>query len=258
MRGAVSIKGTREGLTITLGQGEYAELFAELEEHLKTQGAFFRGAKVALQVADRALDQERLGQVSELLARSEMTLRTVVTSSAETQRAVNALGLRLLEPTPSEGETVSAIPASPDADAEPRPAVSRPVVSTPAPVMRSGNGQEGSRGTLVRRLVRSGQVVRHTGHVVVIGDVNVGAEIIAGGDIVIWGHLFGTAHAGAMGDEQAVVCALDLTPLQLRIGNHVARPGEDASAKRRAPEVASVRDGAIVVQPWDSLGRFGV
>lgn len=52
MRGAVSIKGTREGLTITLGQGEYAELFAELEEHLKTQGAFFRGAKVALQVAD--------------------------------------------------------------------------------------------------------------------------------------------------------------------------------------------------------------
>ena len=48
MRGAVSIKGTREGLTITLGQGEFGELFSELGEHLKTQGAFFRGGRVAL------------------------------------------------------------------------------------------------------------------------------------------------------------------------------------------------------------------
>ncbi len=258
MRGAVSIKGTREGLTITLEQGEFGALIAELEEHLKTQGAFFRSAKVALQVGDRALDQEQLGQLSELLARSEMTLRTVVTSSADTQRAVNALGLRLLEPTSAEGETASTIPGSDGLEPEDRPAPARPVVTAPAPIIRPGNGQEGSRGTLVRRLVRSGQVIRHTGHVVVIGDVNVGAEIIAGGDIVIWGRLFGTAHAGAMGDDNAVVCALDLTPLQLRIGNHVARPGEEARPTRRSPEVAMVRDDAIVVQLWDTLGRFGV
>jgi len=262
MKGAVSIKGTREGLTITLGRGEFDDLLGELSEHLKTQGAFFRGGRVALQIGDHIIDERGLTQLSEMLAQYEMVLRTVVSSNPMSQMAVHALGLRLLEPSPAETppqlapETAAfASEAAPPSDqtklAEPSP--------TPKPsAIRPANALEGTKGVLIRHLVRSGQVVRHTGHVVIIGDVNVGAEIIAGGDIVIWGRLFGTVHAGAMGDDSAVVCALDFSPLQLRIGNHVARPGEEARPAQRSPEVASVRDNLIMVQPWDMMTLLGV
>jgi septum site-determining protein MinC len=86
--------------------------------------------------------------------------------------------------------------------------------------------------------------------VVVIGDVNAGAEVIAGGDIVIWGRLSGTVHAGATGDDQAVVCALDLDPTQLRIGKHIARPPEETPGRRPVPEMAFVQEGRIIVRAW--------
>ena len=105
-------------------------------------------------------------------------------------------------------------------------------------------------GILLRRTLRSGQVARHEGHVAVIGVVNAGAEIIAGGDVIVWGKVRGIIHAGAMGDGNAVVCALHLAPVQLRIGPHIARAPEGKSRQPRAPEKAFVREGSIVVEPW--------
>ncbi len=238
MSDTISIKGTREGLTVTIGTGDLAVLMDDLAQHLKSQGAFFRGGRVALQVGERGLNQDDLTRITELLTGHEMTLRTVVTSSRITEEAASALGLRLLEPetpaTPIGGaQTPSATPAEP------------------------AHPLEGSKGILVRHLVRSGQVVRHTGHVVILGDVNVGGQIIAGGDIIIWGRFYGTAHAGAMGSDKAVVCALELSPLQLRIGNLVARPDENDRAKNSYPEIAYVRDNVIVVEPWDRVSRGG-
>ena len=106
-------------------------------------------------------------------------------------------------------------------------------------------------GMLIRRTVRSGQAVQHPGHVVIIGDVNPGAEVIAGGDIVIWGKLRGVVHAGASGDDQAVVCALQLRPTQLRIGSHIARTPEDEEKAIVRPEMAFVSAEGIVAESWD-------
>jgi septum site-determining protein MinC len=85
--------------------------------------------------------------------------------------------------------------------------------------------------------------------VALIGDVNPGGEIVAGGNIVVWGKLRGTAHAGALGDDTAVVCALQLAPSQIRIGSYIARPPERGSLPG-APEMASVQEGDIVVERW--------
>jgi septum site-determining protein MinC len=238
MSNSISIKGTREGLTITLGSGDFDLLMGDLAQHLKTQGAFFRGGRVALELGDRAMEERALAQVNDLLKTHDMILRTVVTANAQTEQAAHALGLRLVAPAPVPQEAEVPAPS-----AEVRP----PVVLGPNPL-------EGTRGLLVRHLVRSGQVLRHTGHVVVVGDVNVGAEIVAGGDIVVWGRLRGTAHAGTLAGPSAVVCALDLNPLQLRIGDVIARPGED-ERPTPLPEVAFVRDNAIVVMPWDGIPR---
>ncbi|PWI58823.1 septum site-determining protein MinC [Sulfoacidibacillus thermotolerans] len=77
------------------------------------------------------------------------------------------------------------------------------------------------KGTL-----RSGQLIEHDGDVIVIGDVNPGAQIIASGDIFVMGHLRGSAHAGAAGDVRAVVAAAYFEPLQVRIAQVVRRSPE--------------------------------
>ena len=102
---------------------------------------------------------------------------------------------------------------------------------------------------LIRKTMRSGVSVRHPSHVVLLGDLHAGAEIIAGGDIVVWGSLRGIAHAGALGDETSGIYALHLAPTQLRIAGLVARAPEH-SGDEGWPEMARVHEGHIVVDAW--------
>jgi septum site-determining protein MinC len=122
----------------------------------------------------------------------------------------------------------------------------RPASAPVAPSLAQGEA------ILVQRTLRSGQVLHHPGHVVVIGDVNPGAEIRAGGSVVVWGRLRGTVHAG-VGEgqgENAVVCALQLSPTQLRIGDFITRSPADDTDHDIVPEMASVQEGQIVAEPW--------
>jgi septum site-determining protein MinC len=217
---SINIKGTKDGLLVTLGEGELAILLAKLEERLRGTAPFFKGGQVALDVGRRELSVKEIGHIQALLAKHEVTLGTVISEVPVTRAAACRLDL----------ETKRS--------AQPRP----------RPERRAED--EFSEGALIRRTLRSGQVTRHPGHVVVVGDVNAGAEVIAGGDIVIWGNLRGTVHAGATGDDQAIVCALDLAPTQLRIGKHIARPPEEKSQRRIVPEVASVEEERIIVKAW--------
>ncbi|HTU82412.1 MAG TPA: septum site-determining protein MinC [Candidatus Acidoferrales bacterium] len=104
--------------------------------------------------------------------------------------------------------------------------------------------------------LRGGQALHHLGNVVVVGDVNPGAELIASGDVLVFGRLAGVAHAGAQGDEAARVYALDLDATQLRIAAFIA--ADDGATKSGKPEVALVRDGRIVVVPFEHLAELGV
>jgi septum site-determining protein MinC len=99
------------------------------------------------------------------------------------------------------------------------------------------------RGTL-----RGGQALHNLGNLVVIGDVNPGAELVASGDIVVFGALRGVAHAGAQGDRASRVIALELAPTQLRIATLIAT--SDAGLKPRGPEHASIVDERILVVPF--------
>jgi len=103
----------------------------------------------------------------------------------------------------------------------------------------------------LRRTIRSGQAIHHTSNVVVLGDVNPGAEIVAGGDILVWGVLRGMVHAGYPDNEQAIVCSLQLSPVQLRIAHLLSRPPEGFAAQPR-PEVAVIKQGQIIVETWVS------
>jgi septum formation inhibitor MinC len=94
--------------------------------------------------------------------------------------------------------------------------------------------------------VRSGVIVDHAGHVIIIGDVNPGAEVRAEGSILVLGRLRGVAHA-AIGRDAGFIVALTLSPQQLRIGRMVARAG-DADRPSDGAEIAYVTGEAIVVE----------
>lgn len=104
---------------------------------------------------------------------------------------------------------------------------------------------------IVRRTLRSGQRVHHIGSIVILGDVNPGAEVIAGGDIIVLGALRGVAHAGAMGEEDALVVAFRLLPTQLRIAHFISRAPDDMELPEpQGPEIAVVKNNLITIHSY--------
>ena len=107
-----------------------------------------------------------------------------------------------------------------------------------------------------RRTVRSGEKIAAEGHVIVVGDVNPGAEIIAGSSIFVWGSLRGAAYAGVPDHNEAVIAALHLAPIQLRIAAYIARPPETQSSTSSTPQLARIDRSSIVVEAWDRGRAF--
>ena len=111
-------------------------------------------------------------------------------------------------------------------------------------------------GEFYKGTLRSGQVLNCDTSIVIIGDINPGAKIIAKGNIVILGSLKGNAYAGAAGDESCFVTALDMDPVQIKIGNVIGRsadrgPWEAIRNRHRTmdPQIALVSKGNIMIEP---------
>ena len=234
----ILIKGSRDGLLITLGPGAWHIVLSSLETRLTTTPEFFKGARVALLVGSRKLVEADVRAARDLLARYDVVLWGMVGNDEETQHVVAVLGLDAQLPQRERSEPQPAEPAS----------SIEPAIHPES--LGSTNADDPEAGLVARRTLRSGQQLRHPGSIAVLGDVNPGAEIVAGGDIIVWGKLRGTVHAGAMGNENAFVCALDMTPTQLRIAQYIARSPE-GRRRKSTPEVARVRTGQIVVESWE-------
>ena len=106
----------------------------------------------------------------------------------------------------------------------------------------------------IRRTIRSGQSISSDGNITIIGDVNPGAEIIAKGDITVWGILAGIAHAGSDGNDYARIRALKLNPVQIRIGKIFARRPDTVNlpfiqkTSEYTPEEAFTLNGNIIIR----------
>lgn len=106
------------------------------------------------------------------------------------------------------------------------------------------------RTKFYKSTIRSGQNVDYNGNVVIIGDVNSGAEVIATGNIIVLGVLRGIAHAGCNGNKRAIVAAYKLLPSQLRIADLIARSPDSYEDKPIVPEIAKIKDGSIIIEPY--------
>ncbi|HOJ77173.1 MAG TPA: septum site-determining protein MinC [Bacillota bacterium] len=119
------------------------------------------------------------------------------------------------------------------------------------PVKKPEPREDGIRTITINKTLRSGQKVEYDGNILILGDVNPGAEVIASGDIIVYGRLRGTAHAGAEGDPTAKIMAFQLNPVQIRIAGIITRDSEKtkkSKIKAFSPEVALIKEGLIVVE----------
>ena len=95
----------------------------------------------------------------------------------------------------------------------------------------------------VSSIIRSGQVLKAPGDVLLIGDVNPGGTVVAGGNIFIMGSLKGVAHAGCFGNEEAVIAASSMKPTQLKISDFINRaPDTIQSSEKREMECAYINE----------------
>ncbi|MBN2002109.1 MAG: septum site-determining protein MinC [Anaerolineae bacterium] len=219
----VTLKGTQQGIILTPRADNWDEVMLALEHALQDAESFFRGGRVIAEMGARSLTDSQLTALRAMLEAYGLELWAVLSDDAATIHIVRSYGIR------------TRLPGA--AGSEPSP---------PAP-------QANSDALFVQRTFRSGQRLNFPGHVTILGDVNPGAEIIAGGNIVVWGRIRGMVHAGAMGDVGAVICALDLAPSQLRIAGLISRAPEERRRKPQ-PEIASISQDRIIAQPWTARG----
>ena len=159
---------------------------------------------------------------------------------ARLRRSMILLG-RLVQP-PSE---------QPDDSITAAPAVAEPQRKTSA---RRGRQAD---ALFIKTTCRSGESIRYSGDVVVLADVNPGAEIVADGDVVVFGRLRGVAHAGARGDTKATIIAHQLAAARLQIGSYIGLPStvdQRAKSTESGPQIAYVRRRSICVAPF--AGRY--
>jgi septum site-determining protein MinC len=101
----------------------------------------------------------------------------------------------------------------------------------------------------IRKTIRSGQSISYQGNIVIIGDINSGAEIYADGNVIVLGFIKGKVSAGTNGNTKAVIAAFVLQPEILKIANVIAMSPDDVE-KPSYPELARIKDGSIIVEPY--------
>lgn len=108
---------------------------------------------------------------------------------------------------------------------------------------------ESSETKFFKGSIRSGNKIEYNGSIVILGDVNFGAEVIAEDNVVVLGVLRGLAHAGAKGNKKAIIAASSIESLQIRIGDIIKefeKNSEDEVVKRK--NYAYVEDDQIIVE----------
>jgi septum site-determining protein MinC len=215
----VVIKGARGGVRVIINEAcTWADAVAELQQQLSLSTALLDGMKVAIDIGARHLSDSDVQSLQRMTEVHHVSAFELQSDSREVRQIARGMG----------------------------------VIARPVGLRAEARAPESTAGIIIRNL-RNGQVLRHHGDLTLLGDVNAGAELVASGSIVVFGRVRGFVHAGAAGNRQAIICAIDLSAPQLRIADIRARAPEEQGDK--VPEIACVEDDRIVVRVWEEYRR---
>ncbi len=216
----VKLKGNRGGLQLVFApNADFESIRDDIQRKLEEGSRFFRRG-TEIQIAPGVLSEANEAVLRKLFHQHGVLFRV--------EEPVEA------PPRPKVNRQAAVAPA-------PQPA---PIVEAPKAIPQ----MEEPQMLVVNRTIRSGQEIKSPGSVMICGNVNAGAQIIAGGSIDIRGACKGVVHAGAYGDTTAFVVADQLMPTQIRIADRIAQPPENMK-KPKVAERASIKDGKIVIEP---------
>jgi septum site-determining protein MinC len=214
----VQIKGIRDGLLATFADAAWEDQCSALITQIDERPAFFQGARLAIDVGTQVLKVNNLVSLRDRLSERNVALWAVLGESPVTEHTSQLLGLATR-------------------------------ISRPRPEEQKHTDVSEDTALFITKTLRSGKRVEFPGNVVVLGDVNAGAEIVADGHVVVWGRVRGMIHAGAKGDRSAIICALDLSATQLRIADEVSAMLKPQ--KNPKPEVARINEeGSLQSELW--------
>jgi len=262
----VEIKGQREGLWIFLDdQVSIQEVFSALDQKLSSSNNFFAGAEVTINTGTRKLSPNDIEQIHAIIEKKytlhirefeESNLHEVEESIESEQGSISSDERQYeeddsstsdgsFEKTEADDDFMKAL------DETFRIPIKQKRHQPEADIL--GHLYENEEKTFYfRGTVRSGQSLEFPGNIVIVGDVNPGAYVVASGDIIVMGRLNGVVHAGAEGKEHAIVIGAGFFPSQLRIAQYIGRPPDEypqSTTNRTQTEKASIKDGTIVIEP---------
>ncbi len=213
----VIIKSNKYGLIVILdGTLPFEELKNEVAAKFQSSAKFFGTAQMAICFQGRALNLDEEMELAETISRNCQI--QIVSIVDENEATAERMRQAVEKPEPEQNDLM--------------------------------NLQDGRfyKGTL-----RSGQVLESETSVIILGDVNPGARVISKGNVIVLGSLKGNIFVGAAGNENAFVAALSMDPMQIRIGDVIARSSDSVPTRKKKvedkPKIAYVDNGNIYIEP---------
>ena len=220
----VELKGFRDGMRLIIDpEATIEQIEQAIVERMENLGDSLSGMTMNMDLGSRSLDDGELVRLKNLLNENYgLEIKQIIGDAQDDPRRTEAI-------------QIAGVPAIHGAER---------VYDQLVPM------NEETR--FIRHTLRSGQIERALeGNMVILGDVNPGAEVVAAGDIIVLGTLRGVAHAGALGNTSSVIFALNLLPTQLRIGRFITRAPAEQQHQHQRAEIARVLEDAIIVEEYD-------
>ena len=216
MKNSVIIKSFQHGISLHLPQDDSMdEILEKIAIKFKESAAFFKDAKMVLSIDGRSLSDEEEKQVIDAIeTNSEIKILCLIGKDAETENQI----LKALEQYQN--------------------------IATDKETQNLGQFYKGS--------LKNGQVLETDSSIIILGDVNPGANVISKKDIIIIGGLYGNAYAGGNGESGHYIIALDISAECIKVDNHRYNPPKAPKWPIRPkyqPKIAHVVNDVLVVEP---------
>ncbi|MCR5236722.1 MAG: hypothetical protein K6E34_05930 [Lachnospiraceae bacterium] len=237
----VTLKGVKSGIVLRLPEGgEFESLLPGIEDKFKNAAEFLGSRHLILSIEGRNISEQEAGQILILLAENtRVKCEGIVLDNKELEERFQ----RLLGPDPGHEKELAELKKE-------RSQMLKTIENLQAAV-------DPRNCRVIMGNLRSGANVESQGSVLVIGDVKPGASVTAGGCVFVLGALQGNADAGAFGDPDAFIFAMDMDPIQLRISDAMAIAADSSPKQKKGifsrkeieqpPEVALISEGHIVI-----------
>lgn len=237
----VTLKGVKSGIVLRLPEGgEFESLLPGIEDKFKNAAEFLGSRHLILSIEGRNISEQEAGQILMLLAENtRVKCEGIVLDNKELEERFQ----RLLGPDPGHEKELAELKKE-------RSQMLKTIENLQAAV-------DPRNCRVIMGNLRSGANVESQGSVLVIGDVKPGASVTAGGCVFVLGALQGNADAGAFGDPDAFIFAMDMDPIQLRISDAMAIAADSSPKQKKGifsrkeieqpPEVALISEGHIVI-----------